>query len=119
MSEIVKENHSFELNQMMGQKVEKQPDVNSVYAIDFSMIESVNDLVIILASMGMAIQGNHPHIEQLKSEKGHLVESVLLLSGEVDDLQKEKADEQLKYKEEISKFTDFEFFDLLLQFNFL
>jgi len=48
------------------------------------------------------------HIEQLKSEKGHLVESVLLLSGEVDDLQKEKADDQLKFKEEISKFADFE-----------
>ena len=66
MTEIVKDNHSFNLESAMGQKVEKQPDVNSVYAIDFSMIESVNDLVIILASMGMAIQGNHPHIEQLK-----------------------------------------------------
>lgn len=48
------------------------------------------------------------HIDQLKSEKGHLVESVLLLSSEVDDLQKEKADEQAKFKEEISKFADFE-----------
>jgi len=48
------------------------------------------------------------HIEQLKSEKGHLVESVLLLSGEVDDLQKEKAEEQLKFKEEISKYNDFD-----------
>ena len=48
------------------------------------------------------------HIEQLKSEKGHLVESVLQLSGEVDDLQKEKADEQFKFKEEISKYNDFD-----------
>ena len=48
------------------------------------------------------------HIEQLKSEKGHLVESVLLLSGEVDDLQKEKAEEQLKFKEELSKYNDFD-----------
>lgn len=48
------------------------------------------------------------HIDQLKSEKGHLVESVLLLSSEVDDLQKERAEEQAKFKEEISKCADFE-----------
>lgn len=41
-----------------------QPD--KVYMVDWSKMKSVNDMVLILASMGMAFPGNHPNIEQIK-----------------------------------------------------
>jgi len=41
-----------------------QPD--KVYMVDWSKMQSVNDMVLILASMGMAFPGNHPNIEQIK-----------------------------------------------------
>ena len=42
-------------------------DPNALYLIDFSKITSVNDLVIILASMGISFAGSHPHFEQIKA----------------------------------------------------
>ena len=39
---------------------------NKLYLIDFSKLNSVNDLVLILAAMSIAFPGDHPHIEALK-----------------------------------------------------
>lgn len=39
---------------------------NKLYLIDFSKLNSVNDLVLILAAMSIAFPGDHPHIQQLK-----------------------------------------------------
>ena len=36
-------------------------DPNAVYLIDFSKLESVNDLVIILGAMGISFSPTHPH----------------------------------------------------------
>lgn len=41
-------------------------DPNALYLVDFSKITSVNDLVLILASMGISFPVNHPHFEQVK-----------------------------------------------------
>lgn len=45
---------------------EKQLDPNQVYMIDWSRMSTVHDLILILASMGMAFPGNHPNIQALK-----------------------------------------------------
>lgn len=45
---------------------EKQILDNHLYMIDFSKLTSVNDLIFILASMGIGFPSNHPNIEQLK-----------------------------------------------------
>ena len=39
---------------------------NHLYAVDFSKLNSVNDLVLILASMGIVFESNHPNIERLR-----------------------------------------------------
>jgi hypothetical protein len=44
-------------------KVDLKP--NHLYMIDWSKLESVNDLVLILASMGVVFPSDHPNIEQL------------------------------------------------------
>jgi hypothetical protein len=41
-------------------------DENSVYMVDWSKMTSVNDMVLILASMAIGFPGNHPNIEALK-----------------------------------------------------
>ena len=41
-------------------------DTNSAYLVDFTKLNSVNDLIIILSGLGMAFPGNHPMITQLK-----------------------------------------------------
>jgi len=38
----------------------------NAYMIDFSKLNSVNDLVLILASMGIMFPFNHPNIQALK-----------------------------------------------------
>jgi hypothetical protein len=43
-----------------------QIDSNAVYMVDWSKMTSVNDMVLILASMAIGFPGNHPNIEQLK-----------------------------------------------------
>lgn len=39
---------------------------NHLYPIDFSKLNSVNDLILILASMGIGFPSDHPHIDKLK-----------------------------------------------------
>jgi hypothetical protein len=41
-----------------------QPD--KAYMIDWTKLESVNDLVLILGMLGIAFPGNHPGITQVK-----------------------------------------------------
>jgi hypothetical protein len=36
------------------------------YLVDFSKLNSVNDLILILSAMGISFPGNHPFIEQIK-----------------------------------------------------
>ena len=45
-----------------------QPTINpnALYVVDFSKIESVNDLVLILASMKISFSPLHPHFDQVK-----------------------------------------------------
>jgi len=45
-------------------------------------------------------------IDQLKIEKTHLVESVLMLSGEVDDANRLRQDDQLKFKQEVLRHAE-------------
>jgi hypothetical protein len=45
---------------------EKELDMESLYLIDFSKITSVNDLVMILSSIGFTFSPYHPYFEQLK-----------------------------------------------------
>jgi hypothetical protein len=45
---------------------QKEVNPNSIYMVDFTKMQSVNDMVLILASMAIAFPGNHPNIEQLK-----------------------------------------------------
>nr|CAB5223251.1 hypothetical protein UFOVP385_17 [uncultured Caudovirales phage] len=49
-----------------GSKPQQQVDENSLYLIDFTKITSVNDLVLILASVGFSFSSRHPHFEQIK-----------------------------------------------------
>jgi hypothetical protein len=41
-------------------------DVNAIYMVDWSKMTSVNDMILILASMAIGFPGSHPNIEQLK-----------------------------------------------------
>ena len=43
-----------------------QIDENAVYMVDWSKMTSVNDMILILASMAIGFPGNHPNIGQLK-----------------------------------------------------
>lgn len=43
-----------------------QVDPNAVYLMDFSKLESVNDLILILGSMGISFSPHHPHWESVK-----------------------------------------------------
>jgi len=47
-----------------GTSTELKP--NHLYPIDFSKLNSVNDLILILASMGIGFPSDHPHIDKLK-----------------------------------------------------
>jgi hypothetical protein len=40
--------------------------LDSLYLIDFTKVESVNDLVLILASMGISFSPYHPHFDKIK-----------------------------------------------------
>lgn len=46
--------------------LQKEVDANAVYMVDWSKMTSVNDMILILASMAIGFPGNHPNIEQLK-----------------------------------------------------
>jgi hypothetical protein len=41
-------------------------DEQAVYMVDWSKMTSVNDMILILASMAIGFPGNHPNIQQLK-----------------------------------------------------
>lgn len=41
-------------------------DENKAYMIDFSRLQSVNDLMIVLSGLGITYPGNHPLIQHLK-----------------------------------------------------
>ena len=41
-------------------------DETAVYMVDWSKMTSVNDMILILASMAIGFPGNHPNIGQLK-----------------------------------------------------
>jgi hypothetical protein len=45
---------------------EQLVDENAVYMVDWSKMTSVNDMILILASMAIGFPGSHPNIEQLK-----------------------------------------------------
>jgi len=45
---------------------EQLVDERAVYMVDWSKMQSVNDMVLILASMAIGFPGNHPNIQQLK-----------------------------------------------------
>jgi hypothetical protein len=47
-------------------EVEQLVDENAVYMVDWSKMTSVNDMILILASMAIGFPGNHPNIQQLK-----------------------------------------------------
>ncbi len=51
---------------LAGTEQKKEVNPNSIYMVDFTKMQSVNDMVLILASMAIAFPGNHPNIEQLK-----------------------------------------------------
>lgn len=47
--------------------VEQKPfDPAKAYMVDFSKLNSVNDLILILSAMAITFPGNHPFIEQIK-----------------------------------------------------
>ena len=41
-------------------------DETAVYMVDWSKMTSVNDMILILASMAIGFPGNHPNIQSLK-----------------------------------------------------
>jgi hypothetical protein len=49
---------------LVGSTPEVQMD--SLYLIDFTKIKSVNDLVLILAAMGISFSPYHPHFDTVK-----------------------------------------------------
>lgn len=44
----------------------KEVNPNALYLVDFSKMNSVNDLVVILSAMGISFAGTHPHFEIVK-----------------------------------------------------
>ena len=55
------------LDGTFGYKLETlEIDKDAVYMVDWSKMTSVNDMILILASMAIGFPGNHPNIEQLK-----------------------------------------------------
>jgi hypothetical protein len=44
----------------------KQIKKDHAYLVDFSKLNSVNDLILVLSAMGISFPGNHPFIEQIK-----------------------------------------------------
>ncbi len=67
-------------------------DVNSAYLVDFTKLNSVNDLIIILSGLGMAFPGNHPMINQLKPFLN--LESPLPLQGLQESTKSQRPSEE-------------------------
>jgi hypothetical protein len=49
---------------LSGETKQIQPD--KAYVVDFSRLQSVNDLMLVLSGLGITYPGNHPLIEHLK-----------------------------------------------------
>ena len=47
-------------------QTDKQVDPTKAYLLDFSKMNSVQDMILCLSAIGFSFQGNHPFIEQLK-----------------------------------------------------
>jgi hypothetical protein len=60
----MKENNITLASTTVVEELELEP--NMLYLVDFSKLESVNDLIIILSTMGIGFPSNHPHINLLK-----------------------------------------------------
>lgn len=43
-----------------------QINPNAFYAVDFSKMNSVQDLVLVLAAMGLTFHASHPHFDSVK-----------------------------------------------------
>lgn len=41
-------------------------DPQKAYLVDFSKMQSVNDLILVLSALGISIKGDHPFISELK-----------------------------------------------------
>jgi len=41
-------------------------DPNTMYLVDFTKMNSVNDLVLIMSCLGISFSGGHPHIDKIK-----------------------------------------------------
>lgn len=48
------------------ESTQPQADPNAVYLVDFSKIESVQSLILILASIGFSFSPKHPHFDKIK-----------------------------------------------------
>jgi hypothetical protein len=57
------EDTTFELKSTVEGEVEVQ---DAFYAVDFSTLTSVNDLVLLLAAMGITFHSSHPHFNSVK-----------------------------------------------------
>ena len=44
----------------------KEIKEDHAYLVDFSKMQSVNDLIMVLSAMGISFPGNHPYIETIK-----------------------------------------------------
>ena len=56
------EDTTFELKET----VEGEHIQDAFYAVDFSKLQSVNDLVLLLAAMGITFHSSHPHFNSVK-----------------------------------------------------
>lgn len=50
----------------IGGDIKPQPDQETFYYINFTKLENVNDLILILASMGFGLSDKNPNFESVK-----------------------------------------------------
>lgn len=55
---------AVELKSSLEGTAEVQSD--KIYLVDFSKMQSVNDLILVLSALGISIKGDHPFINELK-----------------------------------------------------
>ena len=56
----------IEVKSTLNGNEEKEIDPNKAYMVDFSKLQNVNDLVVILSGLGITFPGNHPIIPHIK-----------------------------------------------------
>lgn len=57
------EESTFEIKETVEGEVQVQ---DAFYAIDFTKMNSVSDLVLVLAAMGITFHSSHPHFDRVK-----------------------------------------------------